>query len=764
MDNKTGLLPVKALVSGMASMRITRKSMSLAKRRRKSNIRSSRATNCRLCAAMTRLAKKPLEYQQYRRPLGKVNELRKSECKAHTAILDRCQMIMRYCDEWTIKLEKANLQRTVQVGPNDTYGLRMALLPSSKNSTNPQYCGRRVHPRWINVDVVKNWRTICDQKHPECQNPSAKNHIRSLSERPALLIDTKLMCICEAGGEQNYLALSYVWGGSTQLKLSTANLPDLVQEKSLLEPHFKSKIPRTIRDAIGLVQVLGERYLWVDALCIIQDNEIHTRVQLQAMASIYGNAILTIVAAQGRSADHGLHGIPGVSKPRSFHQQLFGIANGRKFVHCPELWDSRCYWSRRGWTHQESLFSARKLMFVRNSVEWQCHYAIFREDLKEEDVIVPIADQFIHGFRQEPTQQRLLHPRLPNILALQSVIDHYLSRDFTYPVDIVPAFAGISSVLSKVFDGGFLFGIPEMFFDAALLWEGRRCNYKLREDRDVSTLTVPSWSWMGWIELQNFLWYPTFDHIKWNLEGYWSSIRTIPLVKWYSGTGPSPEARAIPNHWRKYSNVGSSELPPGWTAHEHKPIKAEGEFVVDNRHRQPQHFYKHESDPNLEFWYPLPLVAKNSPAQPSQPEPPSRFISCSTTRAYMTLGERLKPFTDFHTSIDVSVNDGNGTWAGCLHIPSPENVTLGPRVAEDDPLGSTCELAALSLGWAYNDSHEGLVEWEHPSRPREGEKYEWYNVMWIEWHGEAARRKGVGRISKEVWEAQELQQIQLVLN
>ncbi|KAM7185588.1 Heterokaryon incompatibility protein (HET) domain containing protein [Rhypophila sp. PSN 637] len=744
--------------------------MSLAKRRRWRKVSRTLPVRCRFCTAMTRLAKKPLDYQQYRRPSGKARKLSRSRCKAHTAIVDKCQELMRAnYDQWTIKLEKDALQRTVRVGPNDVLGFRLALLPSSQHSSNPQYCGRRVHPSWIDMDVVRNWRTICDRHHPECRNGAGSviNHVRSHSERPALLIDAELMCICEVTDNmQHYLALSYVWGGSRQLKLSTATLADLMQAESLLRPHYNSKIPKTIRDAIGLVRVLGERYLWVDALCIIQDDERHTRRQLQAMASIYAHATITIVAAQGGSANRGLHGIPNISSPRSFHQARFRIANGRTFVHCRDLWQPEPHWSKRGWTHQESLFSVRKLMFVGDSIEWHCRCAIFREDLKEGDVRIPISEQRIHGFRHETSQQRLLHPRLPDVDALTAVIDQYLSRDFTYPADILPAFAGLSFVLSNVFDGGFLFGIPEMFFDAALLWTAYMGGDKLRDDKNItSKLALPSWSWMGWAGLKHFMWFEAFDHAKWALSGYWSSVRTVPLVEWYSGTGRlASKARRIPNHWRRYADVASSDLPPGWTVHKNKS-------AMENTHHQPKHFYKHESDPKLEFWYPIPLVAHDPDAcrVNTLQDSPSPFISCSTTRAHMTLGERFEPRVNFQSTIDVAVYDRNGTWAGYLNIPSLQDVSLEPETKtndEGDPPATktTCELAAISMGWAYNNDPYGLVEWNHPGRPREGEKYEWYNVMWIQWHGDAARRKGVGRIAKEVWEVQGLEEINLVLN
>lgn len=71
----------------------------------------------------------------------------------------------------------------------------------------------------------------------------------------------------------------------------------------------------TIRDAITLTKQLGERYLWVDPLCLIQDSTAIRRQTLQDMDQIYSQSVLTIVAGNCSSADDPLLGI---SKPREF--------------------------------------------------------------------------------------------------------------------------------------------------------------------------------------------------------------------------------------------------------------------------------------------------------------------------------------------------------------------------------------------------------------------------------------------------------------
>jgi hypothetical protein len=56
-----------------------------------------------------------------------------------------------------------------------------------------------------------------------------------------------------------------------------------------------------------------------------------------------------------------------------------------------------------------------------------------------------------------------------------------------------------------------------------------------------------------------------------------------------------------------------------------------------------------------------------------------------------------------------------------------------------------------------------IEEWNHGERPRESEKYEFNNVLWVEWQDGIAYGKAYGRVMKIAWECQELEWIDLVL-
>lgn len=179
-------------------------------------------------------------------------------------------------------------------------------------------CGRIIHSSSLNVRLINEWIHLCETKHPNCKE---KRHARSRHQDGEILknltvIDVERKKLVTLPFSAKYAALSYVWGDSiskfcltkeNRQKLSTTGFQD--------ELH---KIPPTIRDAMDLVQALDESrqpkdgcqaYLWVDALCIVQDDENIKRHLISHMDTVYSHAFFTIVAANGEDPNAGLPGV-----------------------------------------------------------------------------------------------------------------------------------------------------------------------------------------------------------------------------------------------------------------------------------------------------------------------------------------------------------------------------------------------------------------------------------------------------------------------
>ena len=146
------------------------------------------------------------------------------------------------------------------------------------------------------------------------------------------VIDVVDGCIVEGGIADRYLTLSYVWGGVQTLQATTGSL---TRDKVVL--------PKTIRQAIDVTQLLGERHIWIDQLSILQDDEEHKHGQIKHMAEIYANSYLTLVAVTGKLADSGL--VDDID-------QMLNETPLNKWHdkhHTTAFMDIHSTWSRRGW-------------------------------------------------------------------------------------------------------------------------------------------------------------------------------------------------------------------------------------------------------------------------------------------------------------------------------------------------------------------------------------------------------------------------------
>jgi len=191
------------------------------------------------------------------------------------------------------------------------------------------------------VDMIKDWIKTCDEHHGSpCVVPKA-----DAVAWPTWLIDVVNACVIEGEVAERYLTLSYVWGGVQTLQLNKDNIDRLRQQGSLVKEVVT--LPRTIREALEVTRFLGQRYIFVDQLCIVQDDQQHKMTEIQNMTEIYGNSYLTLVAITGSTADTGL----ADTFDRWIHQSPSGIKyldadHDYSLTH--EITEGST-WNQRGW-------------------------------------------------------------------------------------------------------------------------------------------------------------------------------------------------------------------------------------------------------------------------------------------------------------------------------------------------------------------------------------------------------------------------------
>lgn len=206
---------------------------------------------------------------------------------------------------------------------------------------------RTVNRRWIDRDLLRGWKSKCHIEHQETCGRAIINTSLS-TQRPTWLLDVVGGCICRATPVQAYVVLSYVWSTKDFLKTTKGNL-ETMQKRGTLDPLMSQyRIPRTIRDAMTVVKSVSMRYLWVDVLCIVQDDTKEKQIEIAKMAGIYANASLVIIAAGGNCASSGLGGI---STLRRYPHPRVAVRNSKKYIleSPPEIiGDVKTSWYNRG--------------------------------------------------------------------------------------------------------------------------------------------------------------------------------------------------------------------------------------------------------------------------------------------------------------------------------------------------------------------------------------------------------------------------------
>ncbi|KAJ8107474.1 hypothetical protein OPT61_g8841 [Boeremia exigua] len=231
------------------------------------------------------------------------------------------------------------------------------------------------------IEFAKQCISHCSRNHMVCSSSaSLPLWIIEIDDQGLL---ARLVPGC--GTVAKYVTLSYKWGGYGRYSLKRDNKTSLQEQIPLNE------IPKTFAHAIKLTRRLGYTYLWIDALCITQDDPEELHKQINLMQDIYSGSDLTLFAATGDDANAGLkmshnvslvyplqitltHGVTKASK-------AFWIADfiGWKPLRYQDNFEHRPLF-QRGWVLQE-LLSRRSLLFGAKYVTWQCLSEVLSEAL-----------------------------------------------------------------------------------------------------------------------------------------------------------------------------------------------------------------------------------------------------------------------------------------------------------------------------------------------------------------------------------------------
>ena len=350
----------------------------------------------------------------------------------------------------------------------------------------------------VRFDLVKSWLNVCESQHVECSTMEKESNAREMF---LYLIDVNTRSITAKSTGTRYIALSYVWGDSQvnrshNVPRRRCSLSDTTQPR-VSSRRLPVSLPQTVEDAILVVRLLGEQYLWVDAYCLDLEDTSERRIAIQAMDTIYEGALLTICGLSGINSDSGLDGI---SKPQTITPQVSLRTESAMYMATESVQFDHIItespWNSRAWTFQEGILSRRRLGFHPKGVFLWCQEELFHSmvhidlsETRDRNLHADFAGSFgALGYDLNSAEW--------NFRTYVEIVAAYTPRKLSFPSDAENAIRGILNRLSRLTDTPFAFGLPADDLERAILWTEV-------EDEEVDVCLLrrqgfPSWSWLGW--------------------------------------------------------------------------------------------------------------------------------------------------------------------------------------------------------------------------------------------------------------------------
>ncbi|CAH0024938.1 unnamed protein product [Clonostachys rhizophaga] len=303
-------------------------------------------------------------------------------------------------------------------------------------------------------------------------------------------------------GEQHvrYCALSYCWGSAKGDETQLKTTKESISEFCLGIP--ESRMTQVMKDTMKVCRTLNVRYMWIDALCIIQGDKDDWERESAMMNDVYSNAYLTLCTLSSSSAyqtflDRGSHilELNFESKTETSIHGKFQLSMRGNIVENMDMdffmsdpaVDLRCVWYRRGWTFQENLLAPRKLLFGRSMLYFQHELCIYREDgAKMTDWAYGSLSNLVTNNPESDYQEwnELLH--------------QYGMREFTSRADVLPAISGLARVFGRARQDTYLAGLWRKDILRGVLWDTLRKEMDkaalLRKLASPEIYIAPSWS------------------------------------------------------------------------------------------------------------------------------------------------------------------------------------------------------------------------------------------------------------------------------
>ncbi|KAF5626327.1 hypothetical protein F25303_11146 [Fusarium sp. NRRL 25303] len=351
------------------------------------------------------------------------------------------------------------------------------------------------------------WISICDSEHPSCLDratspPEAKMPSRLLDLGDS---DSTTWCLFETQQKKvPYVALSHRW---------TADTPTLLTKDyaEYFNPQSDALLPQSYRDILEICRALPIRYVWIDSLCIIQDDKgADFSLEAPLMMDVYRYAYLTLMICWefGETTAFRKRRPRGIARPPPKYYNEDCIRSDSYLVNGAEEFAfvvqnknndyridvDKSPINKRAWVLQERHLSRRILCIGSDQLYWECQGKSIGSCMSRE-----ACPESFSSFGNRLPLQPLAGSE--EGLSWSLIAEQYSQQDLTFEQDRIVAISGLANVISTLTGDTYFIGIWLESWMAGLLWEPDQLKdrpHRPKPSHTASTpMALPSWSWLG---------------------------------------------------------------------------------------------------------------------------------------------------------------------------------------------------------------------------------------------------------------------------
>jgi hypothetical protein len=173
----------------------------------------------------------------------------------------------------------------------------------------------------------------------------------------------------------HYVALSHCWGKLAEKQTHEWNTTTSNEEDRRAKGFLVQKLPLTFQDTIRVTRELGQRYLWIDSLCIIQDDREDWATESKKMEAVFQNAYYTIAATSAEDSTKGFLNRPAEKELQ--YTMVPESSHGKVYIYTliKDDFDGdviKGVLNTRAWVLQERALSRRTIYFTKGQTYWEC--------------------------------------------------------------------------------------------------------------------------------------------------------------------------------------------------------------------------------------------------------------------------------------------------------------------------------------------------------------------------------------------------------